>query len=176
MDVVDTRTRSRMMAGIRSKNTKPELAVRKVAHALGYRYRLHRRDLPGTPDLAFPRLKAAIQVHGCFWHRHEGCRACTTPSSNMEFWKEKFRRNVERDRNAQAALEAKGWRTIVVWECQTRDAAALRALLLQILAKERRDVVVTRPMASSSSILSETAGRASAGISGQRTVPPGQIP
>lgn len=149
MDVVDARTRSRMMAGIQSKNTKPEMAVRKVAHALGYRYRLHRRDLPGTPDLAFPRFRAVIQVHGCFWHRHEGCRFCTTPASNAEFWQEKFRRNVERDEKAEIALAAKGWRMMVVWECQVRDAAFIETGLRRFLGEPRQEIIANDTAVSS---------------------------
>jgi len=134
MDIVDRETRSRMMGTIRGKNTKPELVVRRLAHSLGYRFRLHRGDLPGSPDIAFPKFGAVIFVHGCFWHRHEGCRLCTTPSSNLSFWSEKFRRNVERDRQAEAALSSMGWRTMIVWECQTRDPTALEATLKRYLS------------------------------------------
>ena len=133
MDIVDTKTRSRMMSGIRSKNTKPEILVRQVAHALGYRFRLNRRDLPGTPDLVFPKLKAAILVHGCFWHRHEGCPYCTVPSSNVAFWLKKFNRNIERDQKVDVALREVGWRPIVIWECETRDITKLKALLSNYL-------------------------------------------
>ena len=129
MDIVDQKTRSRMMGAIRAKDTKPELVVRRLAHGLGFRFRLHRRDLPGTPDLVFPKHRAAVLVHGCFWHRHEGCPACTTPSSNAEFWQSKFLRNVARDQHVRQELQAAGWRILVVWECQTRDLQALRALL-----------------------------------------------
>src|SRR5690348_1853450 len=98
MDNVTPETRSRMMRAVRGKNTKPELVVRSMAHAMGFRFRLHRHDLPGTPDLVFPGLRRVILVHGCFWHRHQGCSATTTPKDNDEFWAAKFRRNVERDR------------------------------------------------------------------------------
>lgn len=121
VDVVDAPTRSRMMAGIRGKDTKPELAVRKALHALGLRYRLHAKDLPGKPDIVFPKYKAAVFVHGCFWHRHEGCRFATTPATRPEFWSEKFAANVERDSRKQAELEAAGWRQRVVWECDVRE-------------------------------------------------------
>lgn len=134
MDIVDRETRSRMMGNIRGKNTKPELVVRRLAHSLGYRFRLHRRDLPGSPDITFPKFRAVIFVHGCFWHRHDGCRFCTTPSSNLSFWSEKFRRNVERDRKAEAALLGMGWRTIIVWECQTRDPSDLETTLKRYLS------------------------------------------
>ena len=133
MDIVDRRTRSRMMGTIRGKNTKPELLVRRLAHSLGYRFRLHRGDLPGSPDIAFPKFRSVIFVHGCFWHRHNGCRFCTTPASNLSFWSEKFRRNVERDRQAEAALSSLGWRTMTIWECQTRDPTDLDATLKRYL-------------------------------------------
>lgn len=126
MDVVDSATRSRMMSGIRSRDTKPEMTVRKYLHAKGFRYRLHTRALPGSPDLVLPKYRTAIFVHGCFWHRHPGCRYTTTPASNVERWNEKFRANTERDARKHAELEAAGWRVIVVWECELRGAAQER--------------------------------------------------
>lgn len=123
-DVVDKATRSRMMAGIRSRNTKPEVALRSALHHLGLRFRIHDGKLPGRPDIVFPRYRAAIQVHGCFWHRHDGCRFATTPATNQKFWRDKFAINVERDINSQRALEILGWRTFVVWECSIRDRGA----------------------------------------------------
>ncbi|WP_300395763.1 very short patch repair endonuclease [Henriciella sp.] len=119
-DVVDRATRSRMMAGIRGSNTKPELLLRKGLHALGFRYRLHAKELPGRPDLVFPKHEAAVFVHGCFWHRHPGCRLTTTPGTRPDFWKEKFRSNVDRDQRNLGALREAGWRTAVVWECALR--------------------------------------------------------
>ena len=122
-DSVDPATRSAIMRAVRSKDTAPERVVRKTAHALGYRFRLHRRDLPGTPDLAFPGRRKVIFVHGCFWHRHAhpGCpRGRSTPASRRAYWKAKFARNVARDRRAKRALRADGWGVMVVWECQTR--------------------------------------------------------
>jgi DNA mismatch endonuclease, patch repair protein len=119
-DIVDPATRSRMMGGIRSKNTKPELALRRAMHARGFRFRLHPRNVPGKPDLALARYRAAIFVHGCFWHRHKGCQLAATPASNPEFWSAKFRRNVERDAEVRQALLAAGWRVAVVWECALR--------------------------------------------------------
>lgn len=133
MDVVDSATRSRMMAGIRSKDTKPEMAVRRYLHARGFRYRLHVRDLPGSPDLVLPKYRAAILVHGCFWHRHSGCRFATTPTSNVERWDAKFQANIGRDAKKLASLEEAGWRVIVVWECELRRDPAER---LQRLAQE----------------------------------------
>lgn len=136
MDVVDSATRSRMMSGIRSRDTKPEMTVRKYLHAKGFRYRLHTRTLPGSPDLVLPKYRTAIFVHGCFWHRHPGCRYTTTPASNVERWDQKFRANMERDARKQAELEAAGWRVIVVWECELRGAAQER------LARLRDEIVL----------------------------------
>ena len=126
MDVVDATTRSRMMKGIRSKDTQPEMIVRKYLHAHGFRYRLHARELPGSPDLVLPRYRVAILVHGCFWHRHRGCKYATTPTNNAEQWKRKFEANTERDARKEAALRAAGWRVIVIWECELRNAAEER--------------------------------------------------
>jgi DNA mismatch endonuclease (patch repair protein) len=120
MDVVDATTRSRMMSGIRSKDTKPEMIVRRYLHSRGFRFRLHARNLPGSPDLVLPKHKAAIFVHGCFWHRHQGCRYATTPASNADRWQQKFDGNVERDQRKAKALDAAGWRVFVVWECDLR--------------------------------------------------------
>lgn len=124
MDIVDAQTRSRMMSGIRSRNTKPEVLLRSLLHRKGYRFRIHARGLPGTPDFVLPRWRVAVQVHGCFWHRHPGCRKASTPAANAEFWQEKFRKNVARDEAALQALHAMGWRTLVVWECSLNSARA----------------------------------------------------
>lgn len=131
-DIVDSRTRSRMMAGIRGKDTRPELALRRSLHALGYRYRLHAKGVPGKPDLLLPRYKAAVFVHGCFWHRHQGCRFATTPSTRVEFWAAKFEANASRDQAVQSALLLAGWRVATVWECALRtdsNAASARDIL-----------------------------------------------
>jgi DNA mismatch endonuclease, patch repair protein len=125
MDVVGPAARSRMMAGIRGKDTKPEMLVRRCLTAAGARYRLHRRDLPGAPDIALPGAKVAIFVHGCFWHVHHGCRFAATPATRPEFWRAKLQGNVERDEGAIARLAMLGWRVLVVWECATRSADAL---------------------------------------------------
>jgi len=122
VDVVDKATRSRMMAGIKGKNTWPELALRYRLHAAGLRYRLHRRQLPGTPDLVFPKFGCVIFVHGCFWHWHE-CRYSKIPATRRMFWIEKLGANRERDRKAVAQLIASGWRCAIVWECSIRGAA-----------------------------------------------------
>jgi DNA mismatch endonuclease (patch repair protein) len=118
------------MAKVRSTDTAPELRVRKAAHAVGLRFRLHRRDLPGTPDLVFPRHKLAVFVHGCFWHQHPECRRASMPATRSEFWSEKFAKNVARDRAAMAALAEKNWTALVIWECETRDTAAVQTALL----------------------------------------------
>jgi len=115
-DVVDPATRSRMMSGIRGKDTKPEMLIRRALHARGFRYRLHCKDLPGKPDLCFPKYRAVIFVHGCFWHGHD-CHLFKWPKTRPEFWREKIGRNREVDRRAIGLLEAAGWRVGVVWEC-----------------------------------------------------------
>src|SRR5262245_3918995 len=111
------------MSRVGGKNTSPELRVRKAAHKLGLRFRLHRRDLPGTPDIVFPKWKIALFVHGCYWHRHHGCRKASPPSS--PFWAKKFEANVARDSRVAVQLRKLGWRVVVVWECQTKDKSAL---------------------------------------------------
>lgn len=123
-----------MMARIRGKSTKPELIVRRTAHQLGYRFRLHRKQLPGTPDLSFPRLRLAVFVNGCFWHRHPNCRYAYTPKSNIDFWTRKFSNNIQRDIRVKEQLESMGWRIAVIWECETADSLALRDTLSTILA------------------------------------------
>ncbi len=120
MDVVSPTVRSRMMSGIRGKNTRPELLIRKILFAAGFRFRLHRRDLPGMPDIVLPKYRAAIFVHGCFWHMHEGCRYAKLPSSNERFWQKKLAGNRKRDRKNIGLLMDAGWRVLVVWECMTR--------------------------------------------------------
>jgi len=138
MDVFSPAKRSAVMSRIRGKNTKPEMVVRKLAHALGYRFRLHRRDLPGVPDLVFPRLKKVVFVHGCFWHQHSGCRYAYRPKSHVEFWQKKFLTNVTRDRVARADLTKLGWQVNVIWECQTLDLRRLERRLTAFLEKEKR--------------------------------------
>lgn len=116
-DIVDSKTRSRMMAGIRGKNTRPELLVRKFLHSKGFRYRLHDNKLLGSPDIVLRKYHLAIFVHGCFWHRHKGCKFATTPSQNRKKWLLKFRQNTERDKRQINQLIDTGWRVLVVWEC-----------------------------------------------------------
>lgn len=125
--------RSALMARVRRADTAPEIAVRKLLHALGYRFRLHRKDLPGTPDIVFPARKKALFVHGCFWHRHQGCKKATTPKTRVEFWKDKFAANEARDRRKLDQLRASGWHCLVVWECETRDLPRLQGILREFL-------------------------------------------
>lgn len=139
--------RSRMMSSIRGKDTVPERAVRRMLHALGFRFRIHRRDLPGRPDIVLPRHRLAVFVHGCFWHRHPGCHYTTSPKSNARFWAKKFEGNLRRDRLALAALRKAGWRTLVVWECAFKhspDLKLLRSTLRQAVISDRMTASIPR--------------------------------
>lgn len=136
-DIVGIKRRSEVMARIGSRDTAPELAVRHIAHRMGLRFRLHRKDLPGRPDLVFPKHRLAVFVHGCFWHRHEGCRHASTPKSRAAFWAEKFAANVERDARQEAALRALGWRVLVIWQCEVRDEAAVERKLSELIGCDR---------------------------------------
>lgn len=126
-DIVDPRKRSEMMAGIRAKNTKPELVVRRLLHSLGYRFRLHHKDLPGKPDIVLPKWKTAIFVHGCFWHGHENCPLFRLPKSRTEFWAAKIAANRERDAKVKGDLNKLGWKIIEIWECSSKGRVALPA-------------------------------------------------
>jgi len=117
------------MKAVRRESTRPEILVRKILHGLGLRFRITKKSLPGTPDIVLTRHRTAIFVHGCFWHRHPGCRYATTPKTRQEYWLPKFTANVERDARKTAALKALGWRVLVIWECETRDLAALEERL-----------------------------------------------
>lgn len=128
VDVVDKATRSRMMAGIRGRNTKPERVLRRALHARGFRYRLHAKNVPGRPDLVLPKYRAAVFVHGCFWHRHEGCRYTTSPATRSEFWQAKFSANVVRDIAVRDSLLESGWRVATVWECALRQPEQVEAV------------------------------------------------
>ncbi len=132
VDVVSPMVRSRMMSGIQGKNTKPEVLVRKILHAMGYRFRLHLRSLPGAPDIAMPGRKIAIFVHGCFWHMHGGCRFAKMPSTRPEFWRAKLQGNIDRDQAAVVKLNAMGWRALWVWECATRAKDTPEALPVRL--------------------------------------------
>lgn len=131
-DTLSPEERSERMSRIRSRDTKPELALRSALHRLGFRFRVNARQLPGKPDIVLAKHRTVIFVHGCFWHRHEGCKVANTPKSNTEFWEEKFTRNVERDKVSNKKLEASGWRVIVVWECELKTAGLIEARAGQI--------------------------------------------
>ena len=139
-DIVNAARRSEIMSRIKRRNTKPELIVRRIAHGLGFRFRLHRGDLPGSPDVVFPRYRTVVFVHGCFWHRHDGCRYAYRPKSRIQFWTKKFEENVARDARNEMALRNLGWRVLVIWECETKDQAVVRA---RLLAHLRTDGVVS---------------------------------
>ena len=126
--------RSNLMRRVRGKDTAPELIVRRLAHAAGFRFRLHRKDLPGKPDLCFPSRRKAMFVHGCFWHGH-GCKIGRLPKSRPEYWQPKIARNRERDTAAVAALAALGWRVLTVWQCQTKDRQALLQRIVEFLSE-----------------------------------------
>lgn len=137
MDHVDAETRSRMMAAVQSKHTGPEMAVRSLAHRLGYRFRVHRKDLPGTPDLVFPSRKSAMFVHGCFWHGHD-CPRGALPTSNVNFWQEKIEKNRLRDDRSEARLRENGWNVLTIWECETKNEGQLQKKLCRFLERRGR--------------------------------------
>ncbi|WP_281247779.1 very short patch repair endonuclease [Paraburkholderia lycopersici] len=128
MDKISPSRRSANMRAIRSSDTKPELLVRRLVHHCGYRFRLHRKDLPGKPDLVFPGRKSVIFVHGCFWHMH-GCPSVRVPKSNVGYWNPKLERNRARDQQSYSSLEKLGWKVLIVWECETKDLDALERKL-----------------------------------------------
>jgi DNA mismatch endonuclease (patch repair protein) len=142
-DIVDPATRSRMMAGIRNRDTAPERLVRQELYRLGIRYRLHNGKLPGRPDIVISRLRTVIFVHGCYWHRHPGCRLAYTPKSNVEFWLAKLEGNAARDARNQDRLTELGWRVIVIWECETRERVVLRERLAKLLGMESAAAGIT---------------------------------
>jgi DNA mismatch endonuclease (patch repair protein) len=125
-DKLSVKRRSWNMSRIRSRDTNPELVVRRALHKLGYRYRLHRRDIAGKPDITLPKYRIAIFVHGCFWHQHTGCIDCSDPKTNTKYWRPKLLANVQRDRKYRRRLRRIGWTPIVIWECQTKRAEQLR--------------------------------------------------
>lgn len=137
MDIVSKEKRSRMMSGIKGKNTKPELLLRSALHKLGFRFRIQRKDLPGKPDIVLPKYKTIIFVHGCFWHRHPGCKYAYTPKSNIEFWTNKLEGNVIRDRLTEKALEEMGWRILIVWECEVKTLIENDSFLRSMVTKEK---------------------------------------
>ncbi len=134
MDHLTPEERSQNMSKIRSGNTKPEKKVRSVLHKLGYRFRLHRKNLPGSPDIVLPKYHSVIFVHGCYWHRHEGCVNATMPKTNTKFWLDKFKQNVKRDLLVKESLNDLGWKVVTVWECEVADQAALEERLTNELS------------------------------------------
>lgn len=138
-DIKNKEERSQNMAAIRSKDTKPEMLVRRYLHAAGFRYRLHDRKLPGTPDMVFPSLHTVIFIHGCFWHGHENCKYFRLPKSNEEFWRDKISRNIERDAEIHAELEKQNWNVIVIWECDLKNKLQ-REETLKKIARQLSDI------------------------------------
>jgi DNA mismatch endonuclease (patch repair protein) len=134
MDTLTPEQRSQRMSLVRSTGSKAEMSVRRISHAMGYRFRLHRRDLPGTPDLVFPRLKAVIFVHGCFWHQHSCPAGNRIPKSRIDFWTKKLEGNVARDRRNLHELRRGGWRVLVVWECQVVSIEKLASRIRRFLS------------------------------------------
>lgn len=134
VDVVSPSVRSRMMSGIKGKNSKPEILIRRMLFGAGYRFRLHRRDLPGTPDIVMSKRKIAIFVHGCFWHAHEGCKYFRVPATRPEFWIAKLQSNIDRDERAFEKLRTMGWRVLCVWECATRESDTAESLLEKMIS------------------------------------------
>ncbi|AZV95394.1 very short patch repair endonuclease [Bordetella sp. J329] len=150
MRVTTTPQRSRMMSSIRGKNTRPERTLRSLLFVRGFRYRLHVRKLPGSPDLVFPKHKAVVFVHGCFWHRHDGCRYTTTPQTNEDFWQRKFQGNVDRDKRNMEMLRSLGWRVATVWECAMRHSAEDTAQLVEKWLHGDEEVLMIGHSASTS--------------------------
>jgi len=140
MDKLDAQRRSENMRQIRSKNTKPEMLLRSLLHKAGYRFRLHRRDLPGKPDIVFPGRRKVIFVHGCFWHQHPGCREGRLPGTRQDYWRPKLERNVERDAATIEQLRALGWQVLTVWECETGNAEPVKDRLRAFLDSEQETV------------------------------------
>ena len=130
-DIVDSERRSENMSRIKGRDTAPELAVRRIAHGLGFRFRLHRKDIPGCPDLVFPKYRLAVFVHGCFWHRHDGCQYTYMPKSRTAFWTKKFGQNVARDYRNEKALQELGWQVLVIWECETWNKEKVKQRLME---------------------------------------------
>lgn len=135
VDRLTSEHRSWNMGRIRGSNTAPERVVRSLLHSMGFRFRLHRRNLPGRPDIVLPKWEMVVFVHGCFWHRHKGCRLAYTPKSRVEFWSAKFAGNVERDARAAKQLRKQGWTVVTVWECETAGVSSLRARLKRIFRR-----------------------------------------
>ena len=121
------------MAAVRGENTAPELRVRRILHSMGYRFRLHRKDLPGRPDIVLPKHRLCILVHGCFWHQHPGCKRATIPETRKEFWGKKFYQTIKRDEHTLIELEKMGWKVCTIWECETKDAESISMIVSEYL-------------------------------------------
>lgn len=156
--------RSEIMSRIRGTGTKPEVRVRSLLHRLGYRFRLNRRDLPGRPDIILPRYRAAIFVHGCFWHRHSGCSKASLPETNAEKWSVKLARNTERDRENREALEEVGWRVATVWQCELKDHQLVKYSLSQVLPDFAERVTARKRLPELGSLDLESAITARSGV------------
>jgi DNA mismatch endonuclease, patch repair protein len=129
-DIFSPEKRSQVMSKVRSKDTKPEIVIRRLLHSLGYRFRLYRKELPGNPDIVLPKYKTVIFVNGCFWHQHEGCKKSKLPISNSLFWSVKLQKNVERDKKNIERLEDLGWQVLLIWECQLRDLSTIEEMII----------------------------------------------
>jgi DNA mismatch endonuclease, patch repair protein len=134
-DTFTTEQRRRVMSHVKGRDTKPEVKVRRMLHGMGYRFRLHRKDLPGKPDILLPKYRAVVQVNGCFWHGHPGCRRSSRPTTNVEFWNRKIDGNIARDHATDDELRRLGWAVLVIWECETRDLDVLRKRLARFLGR-----------------------------------------
>jgi len=143
VDTISKERRSWVMSRIRGKDTKPEMLVRSFLHRNGFRFRLHVKSLPGHPDIVLPKYKTVIEVRGCFWHRHPGCKVATTPSTNVGFWQEKFRKNVERDKTNEAHIKKMGWKYIIIWTCQICNPNMFNRLLKKIPRDKTGDCSIT---------------------------------
>lgn len=135
-DIVSRSKRKEMMSSVKQRHTKPEITVRRLLHRLGYRFRLHSKKLPGTPDIVLPKYKSVIFVHGCFWHQHEGCRKSRRPTSNVEFWNEKLDKNIERDNRKESELKSLGWKVLTIWDCEIKDEDLLIEKIKKFLHAE----------------------------------------
>lgn len=136
MDTLSPEQRRRTMAAVKSWNTKPEIVVRGILHKAGFRFRLYRKDLPGRPDVALPKYRTVIFVHGCFWHQHPGCKHASKPGTRQDYWLPKLERNIERDKKHTSELDALGWNVLVVWECETKDKAAVSEKLIRFISRQ----------------------------------------
>ena len=144
MDNKTSIERSSLMSKVRRQNTKPEITVRSILHKLGYRFRLHDKKLPGTPDIVLPKYNTVIFVHGCFWHQHEGCRKSRRPTSNINFWNEKLDKNIKRDNEKAQALQDLGWKVLTVWECELKAVEVLSNRLFNEMQKDKSVIKIPK--------------------------------